>query len=445
MPTWDGTVGNPGMNNSIFALTVFDDGALANLYAGGSFGSAQGMAASSLARWDGFSWTEVGGGVANGVVTALAVNNVAGTDRLFVGGLFTEVGAAIPAGRIGEWDGSTWNTLSGGVNGTGVLALEVFGGDLYVGGSFTTAGGVPATNIARWDGTAWTAVGPGLDASVHTLEVHDDGSGDALYAGGFFFSGGMFISRWDGMAWTPLGTGVNNGVRTLLSHDDGSGPALFAGGDFTTAGGLPVNHIAKWDGVDWSVVGTGLDAPCLALSEFDDGGGTRLFAGGSFTTAGGTAASRIASWDGAIWSRVAEGVSANVHAFSVFDDTTGLGDELFVAGEFVLAGGLIANSIAKLAGCVGSFPLFIRGDCNSDGVSNIADAIQLLDNLFGSLNPPDCLDACDTNDDGQSNIADAIALLNSLFGSPPVPLPPPAVCGPDPTVDALQCLTSPAC
>ena len=34
-----------------------------------------------------------------------------------------------------------------------VNALAVSGNSLYVGGSFTNAGGVPANYIARWDGT----------------------------------------------------------------------------------------------------------------------------------------------------------------------------------------------------------------------------------------------------------------------------------------------------
>jgi trimeric autotransporter adhesin len=36
--------------------------------------------------------------------------------------------------------------------------LAVYGGSLYAGGNFTTAGGVAAPNIARWNGSAWFAV-----------------------------------------------------------------------------------------------------------------------------------------------------------------------------------------------------------------------------------------------------------------------------------------------
>ena len=90
---------------------------------------------------------------------------------------------------------------------------------------------------------------------------------------------------------------------------------------------------------------------------------------------------------------------------------------------------------------------FERGDCNSDGGFNIADAIALLGELFpsgGPSNPITCLDACDGNDDGALNIADAIALLGILFSG--TVLPEPVNCGPDPTdADTLDCPMSGAC
>ena len=59
----------------------------------------------------------------------------------------------------------------GGVGGasTSVYALVTIGTDLYVGGSFTSAGGVQNTsNIARWDGTTWSSVGGGVNSEVYT-------------------------------------------------------------------------------------------------------------------------------------------------------------------------------------------------------------------------------------------------------------------------------------
>jgi hypothetical protein len=166
--------------------------------------------------------------------------------------------------------------------------------------------------VARWDGTAWSALstpsGTGVNGSVSALAVFDDGSGPALYAGGLFTTaGGMtvnHIARWDGSDWSalsgPSGTGVDDVVNALGVADDGSGPALYVGGYFATAGGVTVNGIARWDGTAWSGLGgpfaTGVDDMVFALDDFDDGSGPALYAGGDFTTAGGLASSRIASW-----------------------------------------------------------------------------------------------------------------------------------------------------
>ena len=87
--------------------------------------------------------------------------------------------------------------------------------------------------------------------------------------------------------------------------------------------------------------------------------------------------------------------------------------------------------------------LFNRGDCNTDGVSNIADVVHGLGILFSGAGPANCADACDVNDDGGNDISDPIYMLGNLFSGGPNP-PPPDDCGPDPTADSLDCLIGPA-
>ena len=65
------------------------------------------------------------------------------------------------------------------------------GEQLYVGGEFTTIDGVAVNGIARWEGTSWQSVaggvsGTGFQMGVHALAVFDDGTGSALYAAGRF-------------------------------------------------------------------------------------------------------------------------------------------------------------------------------------------------------------------------------------------------------------------
>src|SRR5262245_16609793 len=67
--------------------------------------------------------------------------------------------------------------------------------------------------------------------------------------------------------------GTDGEVRTFATFDDGTGPALYAGGFFNDAGGVPASHVAKWDGHCWSPLGSGLDGMVFALAVFDDGTG----------------------------------------------------------------------------------------------------------------------------------------------------------------------------
>ncbi len=243
--------------------------------------------------------------------------------------------AAVPSASA---QGScTWSSVGGGVA-SGVAVLTVFddgtGSALYAGGLFTTAGGVSANSVAKWDGVSWSALGRGMSpgaygADVRSLTVFDDGTGPALYAGGFFSTAGFLssngIAKWDGILWSPLGIGMGGiapTVRSLTVFDDGSGPALYAGGSFGQAGGISANRIAKWDGVSWSPLGSGLTGEVYALTVFDDGTGPALYAGGFIGTVGGVSANGIAKWDGSSWSPLGSGVAA-VFALTVYDDGTG--------------------------------------------------------------------------------------------------------------------------
>ena len=87
---------------------------------------------------------------------------------------------------------------------------------------------------------------------------------------------------------------------------------------------------------------------------------------------------------------------------------------------------------------------FNRGDCNTDGDADIADAVFALLSLFGGGAAPACADSCDANDDGQINIADPIFTLSYLFTFGMI-FPDPIVCGGDPTPDALDCVSYPPC
>jgi hypothetical protein len=283
------------------------------------------------------------------IVSAMTVFDPGTGTSLYAGGHFTHAGGT-PANHIARWNGASWSALGSGTNDI-VFAVAAFddgtGPAIYAAGAFTSAGGVSANHVAKWNGTAWSALGSGEDNLVFALAMFDDGTGPALFAGGqFVMAGGAPASRvakWNGSVWSPVGSGVSGGVtpfvETLQIFDDGSGPALFAGGDFSTAGSITANSIAKWNGSTWSPLGPGVDDQVLALSVFDEGSGPKLFAGGRFTFAGGVSVQHVARWNGSAWSALRGGVTTGgqVTAFAAFND--GTGPALYVAGAFSAAGG----------------------------------------------------------------------------------------------------------
>src|SRR3954451_17959999 len=135
---WDPRFNLPGVNNYVYAIAISGS----DVYVGGRFTTAGGVAANSIARWDGSNWSALGSGV-DVQVEALAVS---GSD-VYAGGLFFSAGG-VAANNIAKWDGSSWSPLGSGVgNGTccsHVYAIAISGSDVYVGGRFTRAGGLPA-------------------------------------------------------------------------------------------------------------------------------------------------------------------------------------------------------------------------------------------------------------------------------------------------------------
>ena len=383
--TWDGTTwaaAGSRLNGGVRAMAAFDDGSGGGveLFAGGGLASLPGATPSNFSKWNGSSWTPVGRGL-NGTVAALAVFDDGTGTALFAGGDFVFADGVTMNG-IAKWNGASWSPLGNGMRRQPglpgvplVAALAVFddgtGAALYAGGSFRWAGSEFARGIAKWDGTAWAKLGNGSPsgqngqpAYFNALVVFDDGNGEALVAGGSLFSvlSGVLakgIAKWDGMNWTSLGAGVEGTVSALAVYDDGGGAALYAGGVFTSAGTVPTDSIARWDGSNWEALGGGLSNTAgmvgvQALTVFDDGGGSRLYVGGNLEMAGGVPASRLASWNGSNWFALGTGLTlanpfpAKASALGTFDD--GTGPRLIVGGTFSSAGGAVASSIAKWDG-----------------------------------------------------------------------------------------------
>lgn len=330
-PKWIGL--GTGMDERVNALAKWNG----SIYAGGFFTNAGGVPVNRIAKWDGTNWSALGTGISGPAPFPGIVNAIAGVGtNLYVGGYFTSAGG-IAAINIARWNGSNWQPVGLGVN-DAVLALAASGDTLYVGGVFSSAGGTPANRIAKWDGSNWSPLGSGiaggLEPSVQALTI----SGTNLYAGGVFtLAGGnpaANIAWWNGNNWSALGSGVSGGdfgtsVRALV---DAGSELIYAAGEFRMAGIIAANNIARWNGNSWSAVGSGVDnfeAPfirALALK------GNFLYAGGGFNTAGGLAVENIARWNGVNWRAMGIGIG-EINALLIDNNT------LYAAGGFVGAGG----------------------------------------------------------------------------------------------------------
>ncbi|MBX9737294.1 MAG: hypothetical protein K2X32_10250, partial [Phycisphaerales bacterium] len=184
------------IRSPVEALALLPGG---DVVAGGfSSSDASCVLASAIVRYNVSSgaWSEMGGGLAQGaIVRALAV--VPAGD-VIVGGQFVSAGG-VSASNIARFTPNTgrWSTLGNGIEKSGIVStLAVLpGGDVIVGGRFSTAAGVAANNIARVNPntSVWSALGNGIigirefQAAVKVVVVMPGGS---VSVGGRFVRAG---------------------------------------------------------------------------------------------------------------------------------------------------------------------------------------------------------------------------------------------------------------
>jgi len=376
-PLTDGITSEPGVDSTVYAITVSGT----DVYVGGQFSLAGGKAANRIARWDGRNWSPLPDSAtgANGVTSTVYAIAVSGTN-VYVGGSFSSAGG-YTANRIARWNGgnNTWTALGGGVNST-VYAIGVSGTDVYVGGQFTLAGGSPANYIARWSGTSWFTLGTtptdGVNSTVRAITV----SGADVYVGGDFTlasgSSVNYVARWNGTNWGGLGElpsfvrGVNGPVKAIVVH----GPYVDVGGSFTVAGTKSVGYIARYHTINftWAALGGGVSGASNSVAALT-WNGPDLYVGGSFNSAGGKPAFNIAQRTGTNWSSLGGsatsvgGTSSTIRAVAV------KGSNVYVGGFFTSIGGVVANHIARWNGT----SWFTLGTAPSDGVNSSVYAIAV--------------------------------------------------------------------
>jgi hypothetical protein len=371
---------------------------------GGWFDQAGPAQTTGVAVWDGSGWQSMGSGVSGGssstgpTVDAITVYN----NDVFIGGDFSSVNG-VHAANIAVYVAGAWKAVGGGTDGI-VQSLAVSGGYLYVGGSFSQAGGsTVGAPVARWKlGTAfaktsgWSALGPIFGAGGVTAIAFDGswvilggdlvdcvagspcdngsttGSNTCETLSGYDINGlVMWSTKTPGTWYYPFGCGVTVGSGSGAQPGDVNalllvGTTLYVGGYFDHAGisGESPNQVVAMNVASlgltslnstrtrWGKLGGGVgnDNNGDEVGSLTTGGGI-LYAGGSFSDAGGAPASGVAQWDltALTWSALGSGLSC------VADDCTGsyanavdaAPDGVYVAGNFGIAGSQGSDNFAR--------------------------------------------------------------------------------------------------
>jgi hypothetical protein len=245
-----------------------------------------------------------------------------------------------------------WQTICDSGNGF-VDNFEVYNGELYATGFFTTLCGVPCNYVAKYDGNAWQAVGDGLAQAGHHLQVIDSSLYAVRYEPAidsnwlYKFDGNNFTKFGEGVFLTTAVTGFSQtaNLYNVIKY----GNDLVVCGEFDRAGNKHVSGIIRWNGTKWDSLGSGLSgnipgtAPVMYphdLCLF----GNDLVVAGNFQNAGGQTVNGIARWDGTQWHPLGSGFNSTVYGICVYNG------ELYAGGDFTMSGSNVVSYIAKWNG-----------------------------------------------------------------------------------------------
>jgi hypothetical protein len=363
---WDnvgsaGTPAAPALNGATYALNV-DSPAV--LYAGGAFTDAGGdPGADYLARWNGTAWSAVGAPALNGAVHAIAYRG----GKVYVGGVFTNAGGNPDLDFLAVWDGTRWgsactSTAPGSAIGGTVLALQIIGSTLYVGGAFQNGAGIAtadylvACDLSTGAASSTVTVDGDFSGAVYALTADSSG---ALYAGGGFINLARIpaadkVAYFAGGTWHAMGSGPSPGlgavddfVRSLTSD----GRNVYIGTDAKNVAGLAqADHVARWNGSDWSAVGSNTSGgdgwfPASTTIDAMATSGSRVFASGSFQNANGDPLADFVAWyDGSAWHPVGSNGAGNGALNGFTGALATSGTRFYAGGTFTNAGG---NPLAR--------------------------------------------------------------------------------------------------
>ncbi len=212
-------------------------------------------------RFDGTTWTIVGGQGINGSWAANTYEGVLSMTS-YNGNLYVGLGTTANDAEVWRYNGTSWTQVGGDSLNSGwttnyedVYSLQVFDGNLYAG----IGNSANDAEVWRYNGTSWTKIGGDSINSGWTTNYERVSSmsvmGGNLYVGLGNSTTDAEVWRWSGSAWTKVGgDGVSSSwntnyeqVESMITYNG----KLYAG----IGNGTDDAELWQYDGTTWSLVG----------------------------------------------------------------------------------------------------------------------------------------------------------------------------------------------
>ncbi|NCU38279.1 hypothetical protein EOL96_04465 [Candidatus Saccharibacteria bacterium] len=307
--SWNIVGGGPqSINDSWAALTyegaysLTTDGT--NVYAGLGASAGDG----EVWRYDGATWTKIGGDSLNGGWTNYA-EYVWSLDYLN-GVLYAGLGASANDAEVWAWNGTSWSKIGGdSLNSGWTTNYEVIAGLTNDGTTLYAGMGVTGgdSEAWAWNGTSWSKIGGdslngSWDTTIETIRSLRY-FGGTLYAGLGDTAGDAEVWAWNGTSWSKIGGDSLNGSWPTSTYEqvtafayDGSN--LYAG----LGTGNGDGEVWRYDGTSWAKIG-GDALNNSWITNWGDSVNSLLWDGsqllsGTYDTAG---SGWVYAWDGTTW------------------------------------------------------------------------------------------------------------------------------------------------
>lgn len=366
---WTG-VGNNTVSLSPIKKLYSDSSAGGKLYAIGNFLNSFQDTIFGIARYDSSDWDSLPCGIpkqnSNDINSIILFEN-----QLVIGGYFPQLNQEV-INNIAICLGNQWKALNNGLYNT-VLSTGIYNNRLVALGLIGSMpeDSINIKNIATWNDSVWAGIGniswtlgPFSEMAIYKGE---------LYIGGFFYfedeqTTTRNIAKYNGSYWSSVSSGIVSTnsldipIKKMIEYQND----LYIGGSFYSNNNV-ANYLLRWDGYNFYNVGGGINGEIRDMAIYNN----ELYVVGDFSIAGGVEVNSvnygsIAKWDGHNWCSLETSVGGIINSIVNHQG------ELYIAGNFNQINGIQIKNIAKWVGGT-----FVEVCGNTTGIHEEASANAL--------------------------------------------------------------------